>query len=137
MKASNAAAVRTIKAFGKRVDADVDKTVRAVGLTLFAAVIKRSPVDTGRFRANWSVQSDLTPQTTPEKDKLGGATIAKAQAELETKKAGDSIKLLNHLPYSIELENGSSKQAPAGMVKITVTEFQQYVRDAAARLKKR
>ncbi len=42
-------------------------------------------------------------------------------------KAGDVIYLANSLPYIRRLEYGWSKQAPAGMVRGTVGEFQQAI----------
>lgn len=137
MKANNAAAVRAVKAFQKRAEDNMDQTTRSVALTLFTAVVRRSPVDTGRFRGNWSVQVDQTPQIKEVDDKSGDATISKAQSDLVGKKAGDRIMLLNHLPYSIELENGHSDQAPRGMVKLTVTNFINYVNRAVQGLRAR
>ena len=41
--------------------------------------------------------------------------------------AGDVIYLTNNLPYAVPLEEGYSKQAPAGMVALTVQDFQSVV----------
>jgi hypothetical protein len=45
--------------------------------------------------------------------------------------AGDIVFLVNNLPYGPRLERGWSKQAPSGMVGITVAEFQKAVSKAA------
>ena len=46
-------------------------------------------------------------------------------------KAGHVFYLVNNLPYIRRLEQGWSQQAPAGMVAVTVSEFQQTVARAA------
>jgi hypothetical protein len=37
---------------------------------------------------------------------------------------------VNNLPYAVPLEYGHSKQAPGGMVRITLARFQQIVDEA-------
>ena len=64
-------------------------------------------------------------------DKAGTATIARVTAETLKLKAGEVIYLVNNLEYARALEYGHSKQAPKGMVRITVAEFPQVVRKAA------
>jgi len=131
LRGNNAAAKRDIKAFVQRTELTLDQMLRSIALTLLSAIVKRSPVDTGRFRGNWMVQVDLAPQTTETEDKAGSATIAQGQAEIARFKFGETVYLLNHLVYALELEYGSSKQAPSGMVRITAREFQAYVQRAA------
>ena len=88
----------------------------------------RTPVDTGRARANWQVAIGTIPSGTLElNDKSGQATINKVQAASMGVVAGDVIYLTNNLPYAVPLEEGYSKQAPAGMVALTVQDFQSVV----------
>jgi len=44
-------------------------------------------------------------------------------------KLGDSVYLVNNLPYAQKIEGGSSKQAPVGMVKVTVAEYQKIINE--------
>lgn len=132
---SNNAARAAFRAFVKLGTANSDQVLRKIALDLLVAIVKRSPVDTGRFRGNWAVQVSLAPQISDAEDKSGASTIAKGASELGRFRVGDALYLLNHLPYSIELENGHSGQAPAGMVKITAQEFAQYVNRAAGGLR--
>ncbi len=107
---------------------NADLVVRKVALDLFSRIILRSPVDTGRFRGNWQVAIGNVPDGTIEiEDKTGQATISKATAEAANVRAGQVIYLVNNLPYAWTLETGHSKQAPAGMVGITLQEFQPIV----------
>lgn len=113
-----------------------DIVVRKVSLDLFMRIVLRSPVDTGRFRGNWQLTIGAVPDNTIElNDATGQATISKAMAASQNIRAGQSVFLTNNLPYGPRLENGWSKQAPAGMVAITVSEFQGVVSSAVAQAK--
>lgn len=106
----------------------VTLAVRRIALDVFERIILKSPVDTGRFRGNWQVQIGSIPTGTLEiDDKSGQVTLAKAQAEVLGVKAGDTIYLINNLPYARRLEYGWSNQAPEGMVRTTVAEYQPIV----------
>lgn len=98
---------------------------RGVAIKLFSAVIRSSPVDTGRFRANWrcSVASPNLATDENASDKSGGKAIAAMQAVVLPSKAEDELWLSNSLPYAIALEYGYSKQAPAGVVRLNVKRF--------------
>ena len=118
-----------------KTEQKMDLAVRKIALELFSRVILKSPVDTGRFRANWQVAIGSVPDGTLSlEDKGGTATISKATATTAGVKAGDVIYLVNNLPYAQRLEDGYSGQAPAGMVGLTVQEFQQVVRQIGAEL---
>jgi hypothetical protein len=86
----------------------------------------------GRFRANWGCQvGSPYAGTVDTVDKAGGATVAKANMTTAQWNGRVSIFLVNNLPYSLALENGHSKQAPSGMVRITVAEMQNGAAEAA------
>src|SRR5574343_1572002 len=85
---------------------------RKVMLDLFSRVIMKSPVDTGRFRANWNVGYGSPDTTTTESTE---SALGKVTKEIVSAELGGKIYLSNSLPYSIRLENGWSGQAPAGM----------------------
>lgn len=107
--------------------------VRKLGLDLASSVVLGSPVDTGRFRANWNIAFGAPDESTSQAtDKSGGQAINRVRAQLAGFNEPVDIYLTNSLPYAIPLEYGSSKQAPQGMVRITVAKFQSFV-DAAAR----
>lgn len=127
---------RKFAAFVQRAKDNQELVVRKVGLDLMTSLVLKSPVDTGRFRGNWQVQYNLVPGALPTLDKSGGPTIAAANGALQSFAVGQTFYLVNHLPYAIPLEYGHSKQAPAGMVRITLTEFDQYLTRAVGELKK-
>lgn len=87
-------------------------------------IILKSPVDTGLFRANWQVGIEI-----PNRDIAESVTNnaqARAGAVLESLKPFDVIWICNNLAYAEKLEHGHSKQAPQGMVAITVQEIEEW-----------
>lgn len=116
----------TIKAQGK-----MTAVVRKVALDAFSEVILRSPVDTGRFRGNWQVAIGAVPSGVLDlTDPSGAAAMSQVQATAMGLKAGDVIHLVNNLPYGPRLEDGWSKQAPGGMIRLTAQRFQAIVQAA-------
>lgn len=88
----------------------------------------------GRFRGNWQVGFDRSPQgETGRTDKAGAETMAAGAAVLAQFKAANNsvIYFVNNVPYAVRLEFGYSKQAPRGMVRITAQEFQKLFNEAA------
>jgi hypothetical protein len=113
----------------------LDLLGRKIALELFRRVIYKTPVDSGRARANWQVTIGSAASGTVEIDDTNGtATMTRATAASRGFRAGDIIYLTNNLPYIMKLEEGGypdgpktvggfSRQAPAGMVALTVQEF--------------
>ena len=122
---------------GKQVPALAVAAQKKVALDALAGVVKKSPVDTGRFRGNWHLTVTPSDTTTPFVDKQPvGSPPARAVAELanlmQLQPYGIAY-LQNALPYAERLENGWSKQAPRGMVALTVAELQgQIIEEAIA-----
>jgi hypothetical protein len=123
--------------FSTEARAKIDKAFRKIALDVFSEVILMSPVDTGRFRGNWQVSIGSIPAGTVEiDDKAGTATIGKVQAETLGLAAGQTIYLINNLPYAIPLEYGSSKQAPGGMVRLAAQRWKPIVEAVGRELSK-
>lgn len=118
-----------------KVERRMETAVRKIAIDVFTRVILRTPVLSGRARGNWQVAIGNLPTGTLElDDKDGSITIGKVEAETLGLKAGESIYLVNNLPYIYRLETGYSDQAPAGMVGITVQEFEPLVAAIAREL---
>jgi hypothetical protein len=118
-----------LRAFQVKTERKLTQVGRKVALELFRRVIYKTPVDSGRARANWQVTIGAQASGTVEFDDTnGGATMSRATAASAGFKAGDTIYLTNNLPYIRRLEEGYSQQAPAGMVALTVQEFAQVVK---------
>jgi hypothetical protein len=91
----------------------------------------------GRFRGNWQVSFDVTKTGTLERiDPSGSDSKGEGAALIQgfTSEVG-SIWMINALPYGPRLEfEGWSSQAPAGMVRISVVEFQTFIDRAVSEL---
>lgn len=94
------------------------KTLTAVALEFTRRVIQRTPVDTGRARAGWSAILDAHGLPIP-----GGEGAAKGRSESGYVERDELVEIVNGVPYIVALEFGHSKQAPAGMVRVTVREM--------------
>ena len=93
-----------------------------VALQLLTGIVNMTPVLTGRARGNWQVTIGQ-PTTTdlPETyDKVGQETIQKGSSTIQSLTTLGAIYLTNNLPYIQALEDGSSTQAPSGMVTVTL-----------------
>jgi hypothetical protein len=89
-------------------------------------IVMKAPVDTGRFRSNMSVSISTPDLTTLPKTTIKGASqvISEGQNKIYSNKQAVKVYIQNNLPYAMRLENGWSKQAPAGMIAITLNELQ-------------
>lgn len=122
-----------VRKWAEKAKLNAETVIKKVVIDLHASVVIKSPVDTGRFRANWQYRADGLPNVALDaEDKSGSATLAKASRQIaSTLMSGRIHYIANHLPYARPLEYGHSKQAPGGMVRITVSEFRQKVAKAA------
>lgn len=85
----------------------------------------------GRFRGNWQFSIGAPAEGELDQvDPAGGATLAKLRLQVEQLTIGQTAYIVNNLPYAVPLEYGHSKQAPGGMVRITLARFQQIVDEA-------
>lgn len=112
----------------KKTGQKLDTVTRKVTLDLFTSVVQKSPVDTGRFKANWNVS-----KTTPNFSFTAATNTARGEAEAQKAlnfSAGGVVYLSNGLPYARRLEYGYSGQAPSGMVRLSVREFSAFIQRA-------
>ncbi|WP_223538789.1 hypothetical protein [Pseudomonas sp. BF-R-12] len=85
----------------------------------------------GRFRGNWQFSIDTPADGVLDQiDPSGNVSVAVLRAQVQSLTIGQTAYLVNNLPYAVPLEYGHSKQAPGGMVRITLARFQQIVDEA-------
>jgi hypothetical protein len=137
-----------LKAFAEKTSAKANAVVRKVVIDVGTSLVMKSPVGDptywkgsappgyvgGRFRANWQYGLGSIDKTTTERvDASGQTTISAIVGTVKPDAAGEIHYITNSLPYAMALEEGHSwRQAPNGMVNLTVLEFQPIV-DAAAK----
>jgi len=101
---------------------------KKMALELLRRIILKSPVRTGRFRANWMVgigerNQDIADNPKDSRSPIRRQALKEAIAALSSYKTLTTIHLSNNLPYARALENGHSKKAPQGMVAISIAEM--------------
>jgi len=115
-----------LKLFAKSIEVDLTKVLKKVGFDVLRGVIQKTPVDTGRARSSWELTVDKENVNPPPASGTSfngvGEAIAKGTAELQNVGPYSTIIVSTNLDYMEYLENGSSKQAPNGMVAITLEE---------------
>lgn len=138
-----------LQKFAEKAKGRADEAVGAIVTAVAAEIDMRSPVGDatywknpppkgyvgGRFRANWQLGIGSLPGGTiavPDAD--GRQTQARIQAEIPDQAAGHVYYLANNVEYAQRLEHGWSRQAPAGVVGLTVTRFQDIVKEEVERL---
>ena len=119
---------RQIAAFAKKANISIDRAIRGTSIKLFSAIILASPVDTGRFRANWQASNER-----PASGEVNGFAdpVNKVATYINGAPFANEFTLANNLPYAYKLEFGYSNQAPQGMVRINVARFQRILDEQA------
>lgn len=112
--------------FAEEVKAEHVRLMKKVTLELLGRVTQKSPVDTGRFRANWMVGINATDHTTTES--TVNDTIERGMATLTPLAFGETIHVSNNLPYANQLEHGYSGQAPEGILSVSVEEIKAFLK---------
>ncbi|MCG6540174.1 HK97 gp10 family phage protein [Pseudomonas sp. KSR10] len=123
-----------IRRFNEKAVSAHNKITRLATLELFRGVILATPVKHGRARGGWTT-SVGAPAASPERLDPSGSAAVSEVAEKTPDGAGQVTYLSNNLPYIIALEEGSSKQAPEGMVKRNMDRVERMV-DTAIRKNK-
>jgi len=125
-----------ITAFCEKAKKNPETVMRAVSLKLFSAIIKSSPVDTGRFRGNWQT-TGATPATglISGVDPTGSKAVNSAATYITNSPNWYEFTLTNNLPYAELLEYGWSKQAPVGMLRVNIARFDTLLNKEAAKVR--
>jgi len=137
-----------IKAFTAKTNGKMDAVVRKTVLDVGTRLVERTPVGDasywkkkppagyvgGHARANWqhAIGSPVVSEVLGV-DKNGEATIGRIGASIPEKAGGLVHFITNSVPYIQPLEDGHSRQAPNGMVALTVQEFDGIVQRGSRR----
>lgn len=115
----------------------------------------KTPVDSGRARGNWQVSIGKDTSEQLDRCSKNGENIIEESSKLESVQGDQTIYISNNLPYIATLEYGGypdpvkkgswdkrkkkyviksrggfSKQAPHGMVGVTMANIQKYISNA-------
>lgn len=135
-----------LQQFATKSAAKADTVVKASVIEASRRLDNRSPVGDasfwknpppkgytgGRFRGNWQLGIGVVPSgETGAIDKSGAETQGRIIAQVPANAAGEVYFIINNVPYAQALEEGHSRQAPSGMVGLTVIEWPGIVDQAA------
>ena len=124
-----------LKAFEKTVVTSSESVIEKVFVKASNHIINKTPYLTGLARSNWfSKLNDYSDEKTTETR----AKLKRKKEAAETAKRfklGGFITLTNNLPYIERLENGWSKQAPVGMVKVAYSLLNRWIETEVRKLK--
>jgi len=134
------------KAFAEKINTNLSTVVRRVSASIYADIVKAWPVDTGYSRRNWQVGIDSPPEgvigehpKTSKKRPAGGVLQPLYDPDgmntaIPVKQGDVDVWLVNNVVYAEALENGHSKQAPHGCVKIAIAAAQAEMESITAKL---
>lgn len=137
-----------VRNFVEKTKRNNETVMRAVSLKLFSAIIKASPVDTGRFRMNWQATYSIPASgVVSGVDPSGSSAIGAMSTVVLKNPFWFDFVLTNNLPYANVIEYGGypgdgpntaggfSRQAPQGVVRINVARFQKLIDEEAAKVR--
>lgn len=129
---------RRLQVVARGIAANVHRAVRKAALTIDQVLVLLTPVDTGRARANWvaslvapreDIPSGPQPGESPEARGAVAAQVALDQARgVVSEYGGGSIFIANNVPYIGPLDEGHSRQAPAGMTSAALAAGEEVFR---------
>lgn len=130
-----------LKSFNTEVTRDVNLIRRKIMLEIGRRVILKTPVDKGGARGGWQMTTGAP--ATGDVERLGGEALAELIQVVGQSKVEDVMFFSNLTPYIVKLEHGGypdppkkgtgkttggfSTQAPRGMMRITLAEFEGIV----------
>ncbi len=117
--------------FAKKAMGNVKQVVGQACTSIGEDIKDITPFDTGRAKAGWQWQVGSISSFNPPPGNYPNSP----RLTIPSFGLGDTLYLANNVEYIKVLEDGwSKKQAPAGMVKVTLTRWQNYVAKAVASL---
>lgn len=119
---------RKIMDIQKRAGVAQKVFIRKIGIDLLRKIIEKNPVDTGRSRAAWAPLFVAEGLPIPEASPVAVLPAGQGETEgyyEESSEEGESyyLTIVNNVPYVLQLEYGSSGQAPEGMVRVSLHEL--------------
>jgi len=142
-----------VSKLAKEMKVRLDVFVREFAMDLSEEALKRTPVDTGNLRANWTAYKNFLPDgrsavRLETSGRQAGASkfppvspllISQVNTVANNLDAGDEFFFVNNAEYAAAVEFGRSDQpnrVPAGMVRNTVAMAPQIADQTAKRIKR-
>ena len=124
-----------IAQYARKKQVEIKDVRKAYTFALYSSIVKKTPVDTGRARANWNIAVG-NPDSSVSDGTMKSGMKYRSFGEVPGSDGDEPVYISNNLPYIETLEyggypnppkggegkteNGFSKQAPEGMVGVTI-----------------
>lgn len=134
--------------YAEKKKVEIKEVRKSYAFALYSSIVKKTPVDTGRARGNWNITVGHDDTTASERTR----PQFKSVADVPKVEGDETIYISNDLPYITKLEyggypknpkggsgktvNGYSKQAPNGMVGVTLANNENIFNSAVRSVKK-
>lgn len=133
-----------VQEFAKKYPDKARIVLKKFALDLLRKIIKNTPVDTGRARAAWypsMVALGLNVPLETGETKAGQVALGKSEGSYKDRTRGPGLRyidLINGVKYIVYLEYGYSKQAPYGMVRVSMRQLRggKLPKELGARMRK-
>ena len=134
-----------LQEFEVKTEERANNIIRRAAIKIWSSIIKLTPVDTGRARGNWQIDTNVNNKIL-ESDENG----VNVDSEMPKNIFKKNVKLFNNLPYINTLEfggypknpktgnktvGGYSKQAKQGMVRKSLLRWKAELKKAAKAIK--
>ena len=97
---------------------------------LFSLIVYQTPYKTGLARGNWRITVGQRPSGAIDRKDEGEGVIISEISSLKGSSVFANIFISNNLHYIEDLEEGSSGQAPSGILRVVVPAFRAMNQDA-------
>lgn len=119
-----------MRRYARELPQRANALAKEVSITILNDLVNITPVDTSAAISNWQVNAGSMPTGTiqPYFPGFRGSTVSQSVSatleaglsEIAFKQPGQPLHITNNLDYIIDLNDGSSKQAPANFVERAV-----------------
>jgi len=111
-----------LKEVKSNLDLCYEATLYDVGKTL----VYYTPIRTGLASSNWNVtdSGSRSSERTPIEGTKGAASLTAISNQVKVVEMGKDVTFYNPVKYIVDLDKGTSRQAPSGMIVPTVPHIQ-------------
>lgn len=130
------AAASNVQRVMNELDRFASRVITLIAVEITSNLIGTTPVDTGWARANW-LPSVRAPRGSPagSRESVSSSAQASGLAQLKAYRLNmGSVFIANNVPYIGDLNNGTSRKAPAGFVQSSILRGVAVAASAAAAL---
>ena len=109
-----------VREFAKQTEINLETVVKRVSFDVYNKAKKNTPVGTGRARGSWNISEEYADLSSLPQGQYPSGT-SNAVGNISGK---EEVHVSNNVEYIDVLDQGSSRQAPQGIVDITVAQVE-------------